>query len=73
MKSLTLLTIYILSFVVIFCILSIVVGLFMHSYIEAIKNTTWLRAYTLFLGWWLAILPAREYYLKNEKSFEKIL
>lgn len=72
MKSLILLSIYIVSFVVIFCILSIVVGLFMHSYTEAIKNTTWLGAYTLFLGWWLAAFPAREYYLKNEKSFDRI-
>jgi hypothetical protein len=44
----------------------------MHSYTEAIKNTTWLGAYTLFLGWWLAAFPAREYYLKNEKSFDRI-
>lgn len=72
MKSLILLSIYILSFVVIFGILSIVVGLFMHSYTDAAMNTTWLGAYTLFLGGWLAIFPAREYYLKNEQNFNRV-
>jgi hypothetical protein len=28
--------------------------------------------YSLFLGWWLAIFPAREYYIKNHEHFEQV-
>lgn len=72
MKSLTLLAIYILSFIIIFCILSCVVGLFMQSYIKAIESTTWLGAYTLFFGWWMAVFPTKEYYKNNETYFNNI-
>lgn len=72
MKSLMLLAIYILSFIIIFCILSCVTALFMQSYVKAIEDTTWLAVYTLFFGWWLAIFPTREYYKNNETYFENI-
>ena len=28
--------------------------------------------YSMFLGWWLAIFPAREYYIANEEYFDKV-
>jgi hypothetical protein len=66
MKSLMLLAIYIASFVIIYFIVSFPAYVFIGSY------STWQLMYTLFIGWWLASFPAREYYLKNEKDFDRI-
>ena len=71
MKSIILLVIYFVSYIFFFLLLSSV-GLFFNSYIETITSDGWFMAYSLFLGWWLAIFPAREYYMKNEENFEKV-
>lgn len=72
MKTLTLIAIYIASFMIIFLIVSFPGYLFVGSYKAVIYNNGWQVMYTLFIGWWLAALPAREYYLKYEKEFDKI-
>lgn len=72
MKSLTLLAIYIASFIICFLILSVPGYLFVGSFEAVIKCTTWQLMYSLFIGWWMAVLPTREYYLKNQQEFDKI-
>ena len=72
MKTLALLVVYILSFISIFFILSLVGILFTNDYLSIIRNENWAGAYCLFLGWWLAILPAREFYLQYKKQFDLI-
>jgi hypothetical protein len=46
--------------------------MFFVPYLDVIGSDGWLIGYTLFFGWWLAMFPAREYYLKNEEYFERI-
>lgn len=72
MKSLTLFAIYIASFITIFLMLSFVGWVFNGNYIEIVRNNTWQIIYTVFIGWWIAIFPAREYSIKHEKEFDKI-
>lgn len=72
MKSLLLLAIYIASFIIIYFIVSFPAYIFVGSYKAVIYNSTWQLMYTLFVGWWLAVYPAREYYIKHEKEFIKI-
>ena len=71
MKSIMLLVIYFVSYIFFFLLLS-TVGMFFQSYVETITSDGWFIAYTMFLGWWLAIFPAREYYIANEEYFDKV-
>jgi len=41
-------------------------------YNELISNAGWAIFYFLFLGWWIALLPANEYYSNNKDYFNKL-
>jgi hypothetical protein len=62
MKTLALITIYVLSFICIFYIISLI-GIIFTPYTKIITNDGWRTVYTVFFGWWLAIFPAREMYI----------
>jgi hypothetical protein len=62
MKTLALITIYVLSFICIFYILSLI-GVIFTPYEKIITNDVWRTLYAMFFGWWLAIFPAREMYV----------
>lgn len=72
MKSLTLFAIYIASFLIIFLMLSFVGWVFNGNYIEIVRDNTWQIIYTVLIGWWVALFPAREYTLKYKKEFDEI-
>ena len=73
MKSIILLAIYLLSFVSIYMMLSLVGLLFSDvSYVDILHSNGWSVIYTLFVGWWLSVFPAREYYLINQSYFERV-
>lgn len=73
MKSLILLAIYVLVFVCIYMMLSLVGLVFTDmSYVDILRNSSWSWLYSLFFGWWLAFFPTREYYLSNEKYFDRL-
>ena len=65
MKTLALITIYVLSFICIFYVLSLI-GIIFKPYTQIITNDGWRVTYSFFFGWWLAILPARELYIQNK-------
>jgi hypothetical protein len=71
MKSIILVTTYLASFVLFFFIISSV-GLLWSSPIDVYTNKNWFMVYSMFLGWWLAIFPAREYYMLHQRHFDKI-
>jgi hypothetical protein len=71
MKTLALLVIYILSFISIFFILSLV-GILFTDYISVIKSDNWAGAYCLFFGWWMAAFPTREFYIMYKEQFDLI-
>lgn len=33
-----------------------------NSYVNCIKDGAWFTIYTMFIGWWVALIPAIEYY-----------
>ena len=73
MKSITLLGVYLLSFITIFMMLSLVGLVFSNAnYLDVLRNDAWGGIYSLFLGWWLSVFPAREYYLFNQSYFERV-
>lgn len=71
MKSIILISIYITSFVLFFLLISLV-GILFTPYTEIVTNHNWFMLYAIFLGWWLSIFPAREYYVYNEDYFDKV-
>jgi len=71
MKSIILIGTYLVSFVLFFLLLSLI-GVFFTPYSEIITNHNWFMVYSMFLGWWLAIFPAREYYISQESYFDKV-
>jgi len=71
MKSIILIGTYLVSFVLFFLLLSLI-GVFFTPYSEIITNHNWFMVYTMFLGWWLAIFPAREYYISKQDYFDKV-
>lgn len=73
MKSITLLGIYLMSFVGIYMMLSLVGLVFSDtSYLSILRNDAWTMIYSLFFGPWLSIFPAREYYLTQEVHFTRV-
>ncbi len=71
MKSIILITTYLASFVLFFLIISSI-GLLWCTPSEIYLDRTWFMVYSLFLGWWLAIFPAREYYISKQAYFDKL-
>lgn len=71
MRTITLFIIYFVSFVFLYLLIS-TIGMFFQSYIETITSYDWFKNYSLFLGWWLSIFPAREYYIAHADYFDKI-
>ena len=73
MKSIILLAIYLLSFVGIYMMLSLVGLAFSEaSYLDILRDDPWNFIYCTCFGWWLAIFPAREYYLVHQSYFERV-
>jgi hypothetical protein len=72
MKSLNLILIYIVSFMVLFFVFSAIGLLWEHSYAAIIGNGNWFMVYGIALGSWLSIFPAVEYYNSNEQYFKQV-
>lgn len=73
MKSIILLAIYLLSFVSIYMMLSLVGLVFSEaSYLDILRSDPWTSIYCMIFGWWLSIFPAREYYLVHQSYFERV-
>lgn len=71
MKYITLFLIYIFTFFFFFFLLSLL-GLIWQPYLTTIRDGAWWALYSMFLGWWVAIFPAMEYYKRNEMYFNRI-
>ena len=72
MKTIILILIYTGTFMGIFFLLSLIGLLWNDSYYTIISTHAWFVTYTIFLGWWLAGLPTREYYMKHEEYFDDV-
>ena len=72
MKVLTLIAIYIASFIGVFLMLSFVGFIFGYNYLTVLHSTGWQCLYSLLVGPWIAIFPAREYYVKHEHYLDRV-
>ena len=73
MKSIIFLGVYLLSFVIIYMMMSLVPLVFSNtSYVDILRNNNWTMMYSLFFGWWMSIFPAREYYLLNQSYLDRV-
>lgn len=73
MKSIILLGVYLLSFIIIYMMMSLVPLVFSDtSYLDILRNNNWTIMYSLFFGWWMSIFPAREYYLLNQSYLDRV-
>jgi hypothetical protein len=71
MRSLLVILIYTGSFMGFFFLFSTIGLLWCDTYTQVVANPNWFMFYTMFLGWWLAMFPAREYYKEHEFYFQK--
>ena len=68
-----LLAIYLLSFVIIYMMLSLLGLVFSDAnYVDILHSDPWGTIYCMIFGWWLSIFPAREYYLINQSYFDRV-
>lgn len=73
MKSIALLGIYLMSFVIIYMMMSLVPLAFSEmSYVEILRSNNWTMMYSLLFGWWMAFFPAREYYLTQQSYLDRV-
>lgn len=70
MKSLIAILIYLGTFMGMFFLLS-TIGILWTDYKSIITSNGWFMGYSLFLGWWIAIFPVREYYVKHQDYFSE--
>lgn len=71
MKTIILGLIYLSSFFGLYFLLSLF-GLIWVDYYTMISQGGWFMVYSVVIGWWTAIFPTREYYLKNKDVFDVI-
>lgn len=72
MKVLTLIAIYIASFISVFMMLSGIGFIFGYNYLDVLHMEGWQCIYCILIGWWIAIFPAREYYVKHESYLDRV-
>lgn len=66
--------IYLITFFTLYFVLSAFFCIFynpgeeLNSYTRCVQDPQWFVVYSLFIGWWLALIPAREYYELLEKG-----
>jgi hypothetical protein len=73
MKLIALVAIYLLSFVLIYMMMSFVGLIFSDlSYVEILRSNNWTMMYSLLFGWWLAGMSAREYYVLHQEYFNRV-
>jgi len=60
MKTLFLILFFTGVFMGFFFLMSSIALLWCDTYAEIIKNPNWFMMYTLFFGWWLAMIPTIE-------------
>ena len=73
MKFLIVIIIYVLTFISFYFFLSLVGLIFCCSYNQIIQNLNWFIFYSLFIGSWVSIFPARDYYKQNEFEIDSYL
>jgi len=64
MRSLILLSIYTITWLVCFLIVSIPASWLFSPYYDVITSVDWFIASSIFLCWWVALIPTRAFYLK---------
>ncbi len=67
MKSLIILIVFFFTFVGLFLLFSLA-GLIWTSYYNTITYAKWINNYSIYLGWWMSGLVARDVYVQFFKS-----
>ena len=69
MKNTVSMMVYTITFMAMYFVLSLFGCLFVEGdYNDVLSDTQWFIMYTLFLGWWVALIPARDCYISMEKK-----
>jgi hypothetical protein len=73
MKLIALVAIYLLSFVLIYMMMSLVGLMFSDlSYVQILRTNNWTIMYSILFGWWLSGMSAREYYVHHQEYFNRV-
>jgi hypothetical protein len=69
MKNTVSMMVYTITFMAMYFVLSLFGCLFVKGdYNDVLSDTQWFIMYTLFLGWWIALIPAVDCYSSMEKK-----
>ena len=72
MKNTVSMVVYLITFFAMFFILSMLGMVFGFTYKESLESEQWFIIYFMFLGWWMALIPAHDTYnLMQAKEIEK--
>ena len=73
MKNTMSMVVYLITFFAMYFILSMLGMVFGFTYKESLESEQWFVMYSLFLGWWIAMIPAHDTYtLMQEKEMERL-
>jgi hypothetical protein len=74
MKAISLIVVYVMSFLFVYLMLSLIGVIISHQTFESVTGESgWFMAYTFLIGWWISIFPAREYYIKHKDEFDAFM
>lgn len=68
MKNTATLFTYLITFFGMYFILSAFGMVFGNQYNECLNSSHWFFMYTIFIGWWLAMIPASDVYQSIDKG-----
>ena len=55
-----------------YLIISLIGLIFTQDYMAIINQPGWFVTYSILIGWWIALFPTREYYMKNEEYLKRV-
>jgi succinate-acetate transporter protein len=72
MKAITCIMIFLFYFMFFYFLLSAIGLLWSDSYVNCIRSGGWFAVYSIFIGWWLAMFPTREFYYRHEQDLKHV-
>jgi hypothetical protein len=71
MKSLIAILLYTGVFMGMFLLLSLIGFMWGSTYTEVLADHSWFFVYAIFIGWWVSLIPLREYIGKHQDYFNE--
>ena len=68
MKNTASMVVYMITFFGMYFVISMLGMVFGYTYKQSLESVEWFTMYAFFIGWWIAMIPARDTYELFEKK-----